>query len=524
MRIAVLFGSFNPLTSSHLSIMKSAVEQLNADKLFIVATNGKYLKRKTVKINDPFYLTEEERKEMIEKACMNEDKLSFYGFELGGVSPKRYKTICAIRKKYPNAEIVEIQGADKVRSISKFGDAEEYVANTRFAIFGRNGIDLDALIVSDELLCAHKDAFILLPALEEGAEISSTEVRRRFYAGMDYSDLVPEETLEVMNRHKPTDFSVSFAERMETIVKSGRFGVNAAQKEVYAENIKLFKAWRDGATEMDFGDYQEFLDNTKLYTKPFDVKDCGAIYESTETGCINIDCVDLAEHLIKKGYKPAILNLASAKNPGGGVDQGLSAQEESLCRSSNLSVSLYQYGDPQYKKIRESGVPTRFVGYPWDMNYGGIYTPNVTFFRHGKAKFYALRENVFKCDVISVAALSFNGRSDYSGVNELSFRSETGGFTPAGEEIMLNKIRLIFRMGIEHGNDVLCAGAFGNGAYKLPVPDVVRLFRRVMEEAEFKNKYRMIVFAILESMRKPNGENGKFAEYYHEFGKYRLED
>ena len=524
MKIAVLFGSFNPLTNSHLVVMKTAVAHLGADCGLIVATNGKYLKRKTVKINDPFYLTEEERKEMIEKACVNEDRLSFYGFELGGASPKRYKTICAIRKKYPNAEIVEIQGADKVRSISKFGDAEEYVANTRFAIFGRNSIDLDTLIASDELLCNHKDAFLVLPPLEEGSEISSTEVRRRFYAGLDYSDLVPEATLEVMSRHKPTDFSVSFAERMETIMKSGRFGVNAAQKEVYAENIKLFKAWRDGTTEMDFGDYREFLYNTKLYTKPYNVKDCGAIYESTETGCINIDCVDLAEHLIKKGYKPAILNLASAKNPGGGVDVGLSAQEESLCRSSNLSVSLYQYGDPQYKKIRESGVPTRFVGYPWDMAYGGIYTPNATFFRHGKAKFYALRENVFKCDVISVAALSFNGRSDYSGVNELSFRSETGGFTPEGEEIMLNKIRLIFRMGIEHGNDVLCAGAFGNGAYKLPVPDVVRLFRRVMEEAEFKNKYRMIIFAILESMRKPNGENGKFAEYYYEFGEYRLED
>ena len=62
MKIAVLFGSFNPLTNSHLAIMKSAVEQLNADKLFIVATNGRYLKRKTVKINDPFYLTDEERK------------------------------------------------------------------------------------------------------------------------------------------------------------------------------------------------------------------------------------------------------------------------------------------------------------------------------------------------------------------------------------------------------------------------------------------------------------------------------
>ena len=138
MRIAVLFGSFNPLTNSHLSIMKSAVEQLNADKGLFVATNGKYLKRKTVKINDAFYLTEEERRETIEKACMNEDKISFYGFELGGINPKRYKTLCAIRKKYPDAEIFEIQGADKVRSISKFGDAEKYLSNMRFAVFGRN--------------------------------------------------------------------------------------------------------------------------------------------------------------------------------------------------------------------------------------------------------------------------------------------------------------------------------------------------------------------------------------------------
>ena len=140
-----------------------------------------------------------------------------------------------------DAEIFEIQGADKVRSISKFGDAEEYLSNMRFAVFGRNGIDLEALIEGDALLCQHKDSFVMLPPLEEAAEISSTEVRRRFYAGEDYSYLVPESSVEVMSRHQSSEFSISFAERMETIVKSGRFGVNAAQKEVYAENIKLFK-------------------------------------------------------------------------------------------------------------------------------------------------------------------------------------------------------------------------------------------------------------------------------------------
>ena len=77
MKIAVLFGSFNPMTNAHMTAMKKAVESLNADRGLFVATNGDYLKRKTVKINDPFYLTEDERREIIEKVCEGEDKLSF---------------------------------------------------------------------------------------------------------------------------------------------------------------------------------------------------------------------------------------------------------------------------------------------------------------------------------------------------------------------------------------------------------------------------------------------------------------
>ena len=66
MKIAVLFGSFNPITNAHVTALKTAVAQLGAEKGLFVATNGEYLRRKTVKINDPFYLTEEERKETIQ--------------------------------------------------------------------------------------------------------------------------------------------------------------------------------------------------------------------------------------------------------------------------------------------------------------------------------------------------------------------------------------------------------------------------------------------------------------------------
>ena len=40
MRIAVLFGSFNPLTNAHISMLKGAVEHLEADFGLFVATNG----------------------------------------------------------------------------------------------------------------------------------------------------------------------------------------------------------------------------------------------------------------------------------------------------------------------------------------------------------------------------------------------------------------------------------------------------------------------------------------------------
>ena len=183
---------------------------------------------------------------------------------------------------------------------------------------------------------------------------------------------------------------------------------------------------------------------------------------------------------------------------------------------------MYQYGSPKFKHIRECGVPTKTPGYPLDRDFGGIYTPNVTFFRHSRSKFFAMRDTTFACDVITVAALSFNGRTQFSGVEEITFRAADGGFTPEGEAIMRNKIRTIFRMGVEHGKDALVLGAFGCGAYKLPTDAVTKLFRQVMDEPEFAGEFRLLVFAILESTRKPNGPSGKFAEFYREFGNFHM--
>ena len=517
MKIVTLFGSFNPLTNAHIQLLKDAVKSLNADKGLFVATNDKYLKKKAVKRNDPIFFSEAEREAVIRECCEAEDNLEFWGFELGGAVPSRYKTLLKIKKQHPNAEIIEILGVDKLNSITRSVNIHDHLSVFKVGVFYRGKVDPETIINNTPELKAYKNSFIILPPVKDSF-VSSTEVRRRYKAGEDFSDIVPPASEKLLKKYNPSDFTITFPERMAVLMSGGRFGMHDAGKEVYLANKQLFDSWKAGQQGFFPQEYKAFLDNTQIYSAEISVNNTTAPYTETKTGVINCDCVDLAERLIKQGYNPAILNLASARRPGGGYDAGYSAQEESLCQASNLSVSLYQFGDPKYKFIRESGVPFRSYGYPLDRNFGGIYTPNATFFRHGKAKFFGLREKPFNCDVITVAALSFNGRSDFAGKNELDYRAEDGGFTPEGEEIMLNKIRTIFRLAIKNGKNCIIGGGFGCGAYKLPAKEVARQFRQVLSEPEFKNKLRLVPFAILERAADP--EASKFAPFYKEFGQY----
>ena len=59
------------------------------------------------------------------------------------------------------------------------------------------------------------------------------------------------------------------------------------------------------------------------------------------------DCLVAAKRLVKEGYNPALLNFASAGHPGGGVETGARAQEETICRRSTLTRSIYSF-DPKY--------------------------------------------------------------------------------------------------------------------------------------------------------------------------------
>ena len=111
--------------------------------------------------------------------------------------------------------------------------------------------------------------------------------------------------------------------------------------------------------------------------------------EKTIVEVLNIDCLEAVRLLQDKGFNPALLNMASRRNPGGGVIKGAGAQEETIFRRTNLFRSLYQFAP--YATLY--GLPLNQKQYPLDKNFGGVYTPIVVCFRENEENGYKLMEN-----------------------------------------------------------------------------------------------------------------------------------
>lgn len=207
----------------------------------------------------------------------------------------------------------------------------------------------------------------------------------------------------------------------------------------------------------------------------------------TELAVDNKDCVSVAHILVGEGYSPCLLNFASAGHPGGGVENGARAQEESICRRSTLVGSLYCFSEDysaHYGFPHKSG-----NNYPISGRYSAIYSPEVTFFRYGNDCEFL--EEPFQCAVITCAALNLGGRY------ELRLNPD-GSMPEEARSITADKIRTIFRLALLHGHDSLVLGAFGCGAFCNPPEEIAELFKSVLEEDEFQNRFHLIVFAILE--------------------------
>lgn len=287
-------------------------------------------------------------------------------------------------------------------------------------------------------------------------------------------------------------------------VTRGGDAKRALLTKVFMHNLDIF---RDGAyrTESDkvvtIPVGGQFVLESQMFSEKCENGD--SIFSHilhTEVQVLNQDCILATRDLVEQGFNPALLNMASLYHPGGGVLTGSSAQEEDLCRRSNLAISLYQFSLPggRYGDLADMvRVKRRAERYPMDNTYGGIYSPDITFFRGTRDEGYILLEEPFRAAVISVASLNYNPKH---GHNQL----DNGNIPEADKPILKEKIRTILRIGALKKHDSLVLGALGCGAFCTPPAQMARLFHQVLNEQEFQGCFKKIVFAIINSPSSNN--------------------
>ena len=170
-----------------------------------------------------------------------------------------------------------------------------------------------------------------------------------------------------------------------------------------------------------------------------------------------------------------VLNFASATNPGGGVEWGSSAQEESLCRCSTLFPVLDQ------KELREE-----FYDFHWNRDSSlytdaCIYTPDIRIIKTDTDQPERMEPAVqINVDVITCAAPNLRHVERISD-DDL-------------ERIHLGRGRKILDVAVENGIDCLVLGAFGCGAFRNDPRVVANAYAKLMEE--FDGAFELVEFAV----------------------------
>lgn len=332
----------------------------------------------------------------------------------------------------------------------------------------------------------------------------------------DSSDICIQQKSPIMNHELIPTWDTQAASKKAA---KGSFGTKGVLVDVYKNNNEIFAA---GCYRTESGDVvtisgpdDPMLKGTKVYFEQFRLGKFGPIAAAgTETSVMNEDCLKVAHQMQEEGLNPAVLNLADCYTACGWYPRGSRAQEESICRVTTLSRSLYQYYTENM--ARAVNISFKGKGYPMDYHFGGIYSPEVTVFRDSTDHF-RLMEEPYKVSVISVAALNFRER-DGKPARDGQYRSADGGFTPEGLAIMQDKIRTIYRIALFNGHDSIVLGAFGCGAFRLRSDLVAQLFHDILEEDEFFGRFKDVRFAILEHGKaSETGRNGRFAPFYELF-------
>ena len=219
---------------------------------------------------------------------------------------------------------------------------------------------------------------------------------------------------------------------------------------------------------------------TRLYLEKFTSIEAGMREKEPEIEVLEDTTFHCASRYVRENKKIAVLNFANAYHPGGGVVQGAMAQEECLCRSSNLYEGLtIPYIVRHYYKWNQKNTGDMFSDRI-------IYTPGVTVFKDD-SDYPVNMEEWFEVDVITCAA-PYNDPQKRARNTEEKLKA-----------VFYHRIQNILEVAIANKVDILILGAFGCGAFHNSATLVANVMCELLVEKEYARYFERVVFAIKKS-------------------------
>ena len=171
------------------------------------------------------------------------------------------------------------------------------------------------------------------------------------------------------------------------------------------------------------------------------------------------------------------LNVASARNPGGGVLNGAMAQEESLAASGGLYPT--QTAHPEYYERNRACKSMCYTDC-------AIYSPEVVFFRD---EAFELLERPVTASVLTLPAVNYG---------QALIKGEDPGRAKA---VMRERMRLSLSLFAAFGARNLVLGAYGCGVFQNDPAEISRWWKELFREAKFQNRFESVLFAVLDSSK-----------------------
>jgi nicotinate-nucleotide adenylyltransferase len=162
MKIALFFGSFNPIHIGHLIIANHIVNNTDCDKVWMVVSPHNPLKEKAGLLN------EFDRLHLVQLAVEDNEKLVACNEEFYLPKPSyTIDTLTHLQEKYPTYEFSLVMGSDNILNIDKWKNYELLLERYTIYIYNRPEYNSDNIKIKGDI------RFLEVPLLD----ISSTYIR-----------------------------------------------------------------------------------------------------------------------------------------------------------------------------------------------------------------------------------------------------------------------------------------------------------------------------------------------------------